>query len=170
MVAICLGLNVLTFVVVSAATSLPWWPPRTTRWWWGPYRWQRSSWRNCQTSSVSTSGEKVWHIGRYRPLISDWSQEMLNCRCQALKSWFLHRQVISGLDIDYMDGLVQHCSNSSALAMELLQSCTKQSIWNGDLLVFPKSESKVCNILVLRNGIKLINIFVFTLKKNYWAY
>ena len=28
----------------------------------------------------------------------------------------------------YIDGLVQDCSNSSALAMELLQSCTKPSI------------------------------------------
>ena len=27
------------------------------------------------------------------------------------------------------DGLVQDCSNSSALAMQLLQSCTKPSIW-----------------------------------------
>ena len=30
---------------------------------------------------------------------------------------------------NYIDGLVQHCSNSSALAMELLQSCTKLSIY-----------------------------------------
>ena len=30
--------------------------------------------------------------------------------------------------IDHVDGLVQYCSNSSALAMELLQSCTKPSI------------------------------------------
>ena len=29
----------------------------------------------------------------------------------------------------YIGGLVQDCSNSSALAMELLQSCTKPSIW-----------------------------------------
>ena len=29
----------------------------------------------------------------------------------------------------YIDGLVQDCSNSSALAMELLQPCTKQSIY-----------------------------------------
>ena len=29
---------------------------------------------------------------------------------------------------DYVDGLVQDCSNSSALAVELLQSCTKPSI------------------------------------------
>ena len=31
--------------------------------------------------------------------------------------------------MDYIDGLVQDCSNSSELAMELLQSCTKPSIW-----------------------------------------
>ena len=29
----------------------------------------------------------------------------------------------------YIDGLVQDGSNSSALAIELLQSCTKPSIW-----------------------------------------
>ena len=29
----------------------------------------------------------------------------------------------------YIDGLVQDCSNSSALAMELLQSCTMPWIW-----------------------------------------
>ena len=29
----------------------------------------------------------------------------------------------------YIDGLVQNCSNSSVLAMELLQSCTKSSIY-----------------------------------------
>ena len=32
------------------------------------------------------------------------------------------------LQIYYFDGLGQDCSNSSALAMELLQSCTKSSI------------------------------------------
>ena len=29
----------------------------------------------------------------------------------------------------HVDGLVQDCSNSSALAMELLQSCSKPSMW-----------------------------------------
>ena len=29
----------------------------------------------------------------------------------------------------YIDGLVQDCSNSNALAMELLQSCTKPSMY-----------------------------------------
>ena len=28
-----------------------------------------------------------------------------------------------------IDGLVQDCSNSSAIAIELLQSCTKPSTW-----------------------------------------
>ena len=31
--------------------------------------------------------------------------------------------------IAYIDGLVQDCSNSSALAMELLQACTKPSLY-----------------------------------------
>ena len=32
------------------------------------------------------------------------------------------------VDEDRVDGVVQDCSNSSALAMELLQSCTKPSM------------------------------------------
>ena len=31
--------------------------------------------------------------------------------------------------LKYSDGLVQNCSNSSALAMDLLQSCTELSIY-----------------------------------------
>ena len=30
---------------------------------------------------------------------------------------------------DYIDGLMQHCSNSIANALGLLQSCTKPSVW-----------------------------------------
>ena len=37
-------------------------------------------------------------------------------------------QIFSSHDIDFIDGLVQDCSNFSALAMELLLSCTKASI------------------------------------------
>ena len=33
---------------------------------------------------------------------------------------------------DYIDGLVQDCSNSIANALELVQSCTKPSIYNGN--------------------------------------
>ena len=35
--------------------------------------------------------------------------------------------------IDYIDGLVQDCSNSIANALELLQSCTKLSICDSTL-------------------------------------
>ena len=39
------------------------------------------------------------------------------------------RKKISGsYGLKYIDGLVQDCSNSSALAMELLQFCAKPSI------------------------------------------
>ena len=34
-----------------------------------------------------------------------------------------------GCNYSYMDSLVQDCSNSSADALELLQSCAKPSIW-----------------------------------------
>ena len=37
------------------------------------------------------------------------------------------------LSIDYFDGLVQDFSNCSVLAIELLQSCTKPSIYNSIL-------------------------------------
>ena len=42
----------------------------------------------------------------------------------------------------YIDGLVQDCSNSSALAVELLQSCTKPSIY-----VFIHSKEKKNNVI-----------------------
>ena len=35
----------------------------------------------------------------------------------------------SSSDTQQINGLVQDCSNSSALAMELLQACTKPSKW-----------------------------------------
>ena len=37
-----------------------------------------------------------------------------------------------GMCQEYIDGLVQGCSNSSGLAVELLQSCTKSSIWSAE--------------------------------------
>ena len=41
---------------------------------------------------------------------------------QLVTPWIMH-----DLLDHYIDGLVQDCINSSALAMELLQSCTKLS-------------------------------------------
>ena len=55
-------------------------------------------------------------------------------RCSSLlysvlqQSWSGDVLVSSYQSIHHIDGLVQDCSNSSALAMELLQSCTKPSI------------------------------------------
>ena len=67
-------------------------------------------------------------------------------RTKWICSSFLHLILlvsdIFGSNIQYVDGLVQDCGNSSALAMELLQSCTKplmyfckilscnQSVWS----------------------------------------
>ena len=41
---------------------------------------------------------------------------------------------------NYIDGLVQDCSNSSALAMELLQSCTKSSIYLISICLFLRNK------------------------------
>ena len=40
-----------------------------------------------------------------------------------------YKPILTYHQCDYIDGLAQDCSNSSALAMELLQSCTKSSTW-----------------------------------------
>ena len=53
--------------------------------------------------------------------ISDLVQDYSNSNWQ----WKLPRLVPGHQYDQYIDGLVQDCSNSSALAMELLQSCTK---------------------------------------------
>ena len=43
------------------------------------------------------------------------------------------KPIISKMFIQYMDGLVQDWSNSSVLAMELLKSCAKPSIYTPSL-------------------------------------
>ena len=47
-----------------------------------------------------------------------------------------------------IDGLVQDCSNSSAVAMELLQSCTKPSIWACICLVTSKYITCLTNMWI----------------------
>ena len=44
--------------------------------------------------------------------------------------WELISQIASKVIAFYIDGLVQHCSNSIANALELLQFCTKPSMWS----------------------------------------
>ena len=55
----------------------------------------------------------------------------------------MKKNILSQSDVihHYFDGLVQDCSISSALAMEILQSCTKPSILLSLLnSVFPNIE------------------------------
>ena len=42
--------------------------------------------------------------------------------------WKVWTATFYNFHMEHIDGLVQNCSNSSVLAMELLQSCTKPSI------------------------------------------
>ena len=44
----------------------------------------------------------------------------MGCHCDSVS-------IIGGID-DYLNGLVQDCSISSVLAMEIMQSCTKRFI------------------------------------------
>ena len=46
---------------------------------------------------------------------------------------------------EHVDGLVQDCGNSSALAMELLQSCTKQSMYCYRKSVLTSWDNKYTN-------------------------
>ena len=55
---------------------------------------------------------------------------------------------------DYIDGLVQDCCNSSALAMELLQSYTKLSIFSDEFLPY-----KYC---YFQSNITYITPYVFS--------
>ena len=48
---------------------------------------------------------------------------------QSVAPWSDYDYTNSGIHEWQIDGLVQDCSNSSALAMEWLQSCTKPSRW-----------------------------------------
>ena len=72
----------------------------------------------------------------------------------------------------YIDGLVQDCSNSSALAMELLQSCTKPSIyasvneaitgWDHVLFWWPDIHTILEKKYWQRYGILFLNLFFIT--------
>ena len=51
--------------------------------------------------------------------------------CKIYAGIYIEVMVMMPLPVLFeIDGLVQDCSNSSALAMELLQSCSEQSEWS----------------------------------------
>ena len=67
-------------------------------------------------SYIPLSGRKVWTSGTQGWMDEEWF-------------WDDGHGTGKGLQWRNIDGLVQDCSNSSALPMELLQSCTEPSIW-----------------------------------------
>ena len=51
--------------------------------------------------------------------------------------------------LTHIDGLAQDCSNSSAIAMELLQSCTKPAIWFTVLFIWAHHAWCIINLLII---------------------
>ena len=74
----------------------------------------------------------------------EWVNQFHFCNFlnKAIFEFLVNRPVYIFYHTSHIDGLVQDCSNSSALAMELLQSCTKPSI----LLFY--TEKEVLHILM----------------------
>ena len=77
---------------------------------------------------------ETWDV-QYADVISPFEIQLKECVWQfyQVTCQMLGYQASRDLIIGYLDGLVQDCRNSSALAMELLQSCTKPSIWYWDI-------------------------------------
>ena len=63
---------------------------------------------------------------------------------------------------EYIDGLVQDCSNSSALAMELLQSCTKP-------LMYTLDEYEIVSLPSEHAWLEEISTKLVSIRLNLWA-
>ena len=73
---------------------------------------------NKRLSKNRDAGDLRRHRAHYElTVMYEWNQEVPN-----------HTETQKRRQL-YIDGLLQDCSNSSALAMELLQACTKPSIY-----------------------------------------
>ena len=67
---------------------------------------------------------------------------------------------IDETDDNYIDGLAQDCSNSSALAIELLQTCTKPSIY---ALTFHHLFVFTCYVYINQKSmVSLLSSFIVT--------
>ena len=71
-----------------------------------------------------------------------WVQKIFSVLKFQISKWYW---------VDYANGLVQDCSNSIALAMELLQFCTKTSMWHGQGLTHEQLEMHGCIISTVAN-------------------
>ena len=59
----------------------------------------------------------------------------------------------------YLDGLVQDCSNSIAKALELLQSCTKPSIYHMSIQQQCKTAFKITGNIYMKLQAMYPNIY-----------
>ena len=78
--------------------------------------------QSCTKPSIYSFGQSFYCLsGSEATLKNTGTINWYQTKTQHNTAWTMCR-------LSYIDGLVQDCSNSSALAMELLQSCTKPSI------------------------------------------
>ena len=54
-------------------------------------------------------------------------------------------------NIEHVDGLVQYCSNSIANALELLQSCSKPSMWSSFMFSYINSAGQALGNIGFKN-------------------
>ena len=81
----------------------------------------------------SRSGLTVQHYFKYHCYIC-----YRHTFCSHMLQWNLFNiRCVSHKEITHIDGLVEDCSISSALAVEILQSCTKPSIYG---MTIPRAE------------------------------
>ena len=93
--------------------------------------------QNLSLTSLQHCGNPVWLYG---PTNCPGSAKPLSPVFQTpwTPNILLQVAVSEVLGHAHFDGLVQDCSNSSALTMELLQSCTKPSICTATLSVYTR--------------------------------
>ena len=92
-------------------------------------------WRYCSLAlSHRSRGCSLWNSS-LAGICSGWGITAVTASNQRLLPWQSGKSVIKSSNYQGIycchkfDGLVQDCSNSNALAMELLQFCTKPSTW-----------------------------------------
>ena len=87
----------------------------------------------------------VWHGSRISNDIKQNVSLVQNTTVYPIIIWAYNMMTSWKLHTKYINGLDNNCSNSSALAMELMQSCTKLSIssthWRG------KNSTNLCKYL-----------------------
>ena len=107
----------------TCVTHVPWCMPGSLS---NQFRWSR--WREKRSRHSRRMRNPQFYVSGKRPMGESSGRKNANVK-------------IPMANVNF-DGLVQDCRNSSALAMELLQSCTKPSIWSAQHYTF----STVCAV------------------------